>query len=26
LFFERSGLEERLTGFELPRVVTDILS
>ena len=26
LFFTRSGLEERLTGFELPRVVTEILS
>lgn len=26
LFYERSGLEERLTGFEPPRVVTEILS
>ena len=26
LNFARSGLEERLTGFELPRVVTEILS
>ena len=26
LFFKRSGLEERLTGFEPPRVVTEILS
>ena len=26
LFFKRSGLEERLTGFEIPRVVTEILS
>ena len=26
LFLTRSGLEERLTGFELPRVVTEILS
>ncbi len=26
LFFNRSGLEERLTGFEPPRVVTEILS
>jgi hypothetical protein len=26
LFFERSGLEERLTGFEPPRVVKEILS
>ena len=26
LFFERSGLEERLTGFEEPRVVHEILS
>ncbi|MEO1994062.1 MAG: DUF1501 domain-containing protein [Planctomycetaceae bacterium] len=26
LFFTRSGLEERLTGFEPPRVLTDILS
>ncbi len=26
LFFKRSGLEERLTGFEPPRVVTEILA
>lgn len=26
LFFERSGLEERLTGFEPPRVVEEILA
>jgi len=26
LFFKRSGLEERLTGFEPPRVVTEIIS
>jgi len=26
LFYKRSGLEERLTGFEPPRVVTEILS
>lgn len=26
LFFPRAGLEERLTGFEPPRVVTEILS
>ena len=26
LFFERSGLEERLTGFDPPRVVTEIVS
>ncbi|MDF1813430.1 MAG: DUF1501 domain-containing protein [Verrucomicrobiales bacterium] len=26
LFFERSGLEERLTGFEEPRVVKEILA
>ena len=26
LFFERSGLEERLTGFEPPRVVKEILA
>ena len=26
LFFKRSGLEERLTGIEPPRVVTEILS
>ena len=26
LYFERSGLEERLTGFEPPRVVHEILS
>lgn len=26
LFFNRSGLEERLTGFEPPRVVTEILT
>jgi len=26
LFFKRNGLEERLTGFEPPRVVTDIIS
>lgn len=26
LFFNRSGLEERLTGFEPPRVVTEIIS
>ena len=26
LFFQRSGLKERLTGFEPPRVVTEILT
>ena len=26
LFFMRSGLEERLTGVEPPRVVTEIMS
>ena len=26
LFFTRSGLEERLTGFEVPRVVTEIIT
>jgi hypothetical protein len=26
LFFTRSGLEERLTGFEPPRVVSEIIS
>jgi len=26
LFFKRSGLEERLTGFEVPKVVKDILN
>lgn len=26
LFYKRSGLEERLTGFEPPRVVTEIIS
>lgn len=26
LFYQRSGLEERLTGFEIPRVVTEILA
>jgi hypothetical protein len=26
LFFKRSGLEERLTGIEPPRVVTEIVS
>ena len=26
LFFKRSGLEERLTGFEPPRVVKEILT
>lgn len=26
LYFTRSGLEERLTGFEVPRVVTDIVT
>ncbi len=25
LFFKRSGLDERLTGFEPPRVVTELL-
>ncbi|MCB1236418.1 MAG: DUF1501 domain-containing protein, partial [Verrucomicrobiae bacterium] len=26
LFYKRSGLEERLTGIEEPRVVTEILA